>query len=38
MKISDLDMNNPEHRKVYAELRKQRDTGGGMKANLTINN
>ena len=38
MKISDLDMNNPEHRKIYAEMRKQRDTGGGMKANLTINN
>lgn len=38
MKISDLDMNNPEHRKLYAEMRKQRDTGGGMKANLTINN
>ena len=36
--IKDLDMSNPEHRKMYAEMRKQRDTGGGMKANLTINN
>lgn len=38
MSIKDLDMSNPEHRKIYAEMRKQRDTGGGMKANLTINN
>jgi len=38
MSIKDLDMSNPEHRKLYAEMRKQRDTGGGMKANLTINN
>ena len=38
MSIKDLDMSNPEHRKMYAEMRKQRDTGGGMKANLTINN
>jgi uncharacterized protein YdaU (DUF1376 family) len=36
--IKDLDMSNPEHRKMYAEMRKQRDTGGGMRANLTINN
>ena len=38
LSIKDLDMSNPEHRKIYAEMRKQRDTGGGMKANLTINN
>ena len=36
MKLSDLDMSNPEHRKVYAELRKQRDQGGILKPNLTI--
>ena len=38
LSIKDLDMSNPEHRKMYAEMRKQRDTGGGMRANLTINN
>jgi hypothetical protein len=37
MKMSDLDMNNPEHRKIYKEMRNQRNTGG-MKANLVINN
>jgi hypothetical protein len=37
MKMSDLDMNNPEHRKIYKEMRNQRNQGG-MKANLVINN
>jgi len=36
LKLSDLDMNNPEHRKIYKEMRKERQTGGGMKANLVI--
>jgi len=35
MKIGDLDMNNPEHRKIYAEMRKN-NQGGQLKANLTI--
>lgn len=35
LELKDLDMNNPEHRKVYAELRKQRSQGG-LKANLVI--
>lgn len=36
LKLSDLDMNNAEHRKIYAELRKERSTSGGLKPNLTI--
>ena len=36
MKISDLDMSNPEHREIYKEMRKQRYDGGGMKAELKI--
>ena len=36
LKLSDLDMNNPEHRKIYAEMRKERTAGGGLKPNLTI--
>jgi len=36
LKLSDLDMNNPKHREIYKEMRKERQTGGGMKANLVI--
>lgn len=36
LSLGDLDMNNPEHRKIYKEMRKSRQTGGGMKANLVI--
>ena len=35
--IADLDLNKAEDRKIYAEHRKQRDSGG-LKANLIINN
>ena len=35
--IKDLDLNKAEDRKVYAEFKKQRESGG-LKANLIINN
>lgn len=38
LNIKDLDLSNPEHRKVYAQMRNERNQNqsGGMKANLTI--
>jgi len=35
--IKDLDLNKAEDRKVYAEHKRQRESGG-LKANLIINN
>ena len=37
IKIGDLDLNNPNDRKLYSEIRKQRDQGG-FKMKLTTNN